>query len=108
MIEAFANLGGVSPAFVALLCLLAWASGALFGWSVRELCNWLGKLKLGRRRRRRSYYFSETEERRRGGGWRAPLAWASVVFIVTALAVSAVVTVESKKPPTSGSLRRHG
>lgn len=108
MTEASASLAGVSPAIVALLCLLAWASGALFGWSLRELPNWLGKPKLGKRRRRRSYYFSENEERRRGGRWKAPLAWASAVFIVTALAFSAVVTVESKKPPTSGSLRRHG
>ena len=107
MTEASTNLVGVSPALLGLLCLLAWASGVLFGWSVRELSNWLGKLKLGKRRRRRSYYFSENEERRHGGRWKTPLAWASAVFIVTALAASAVVTVESKKPPTSGSLRRH-
>ena len=35
------------------------------------------------------------------------MAWMSAVVISLALTVSAVVTLESKKPSSNGSVRRH-
>ena len=97
---------------VIILCTLAWASGVLFGWAIRELPHLVDGWRLPvtsrrRKRRRAGYYFSDDHRSWSRTSWASRIAWGSAVLIALALTLSAVVTVESKKPSENGSIRRH-
>ena len=112
MINSPSGQGGAPWVFVALFCALAWGSGVLFGWAIRELPSVFSNTKApgsGKRRRRKrgSYYFAEDQRSSTPKPWGSWMAWTSAVVISLALTVSAVVTLESKKPSSNGSIRRH-
>lgn len=116
---------GVTLGLVCGVAMAAWVSGALFGWSLREVRSLVAGLtpidKPGKRRggrrdradgaaaraRRSGYYFSEETRSWGDGLWKRLTGWVLLTAVLAALTGSLLVAVLSYEPdPSQGTMTR--
>lgn len=111
---------GYPPGLVYAAVVAAWASGTLFGWTLRKARRRVHKPSAARAqgtpystqpssgparssRRHGGYYFSEETRSWGYGRWRRRAGWALLAILMSALGSSIVIAAVNYKPVPAAS-----